>query len=188
MSALSTMSAVEGLAGYLEDVEERLAAVVEAHPGTVAAVGSDALAAGGKRMRPALTFLSSRPGSPPPVTEGAAIELVHERAVAVDQLEDVKAFLVMSDFVGQLLTAAERLDRFALLRQLTTHAADDLRDLRVQVRDLLFGRVRPHDVDQFVRTFHCRLLVDCCHGRATEAQSTPRKPTESLLSGNEKLP
>ena len=88
MSALSTMSAVEGLAGYLEAVEERLAAVVEAHPGTVAAVGSDALAAGGKRMRPALTFLSRPPGSPPPVTEGTAIELVHMASLVHDDIVD----------------------------------------------------------------------------------------------------
>ena len=82
------MSTVEGLAGYLEEVEERLAGVVEAHPGTVAAVGSDALAAGGKRMRPALTFLSSRPGSTPPVTEGTAIELVHMASLVHDDIVD----------------------------------------------------------------------------------------------------
>jgi geranylgeranyl pyrophosphate synthase len=88
VTALSTMSAVEGLAGYLEEVEERLAGVVEAHPGTVAAVGSDALAAGGKRMRPALTFLSSRPGATPPVTEGTAIELVHMASLVHDDIVD----------------------------------------------------------------------------------------------------
>ncbi|HEY9458338.1 MAG TPA: polyprenyl synthetase family protein, partial [Gaiella sp.] len=88
MSALSTMQAVEGLSGYLEAVEERLGEIVEAHPGTVAAVGSDALAAGGKRMRPALTFLSSPPGSPPPVAEGAAIELVHMASLVHDDIVD----------------------------------------------------------------------------------------------------
>ena len=88
MSALASMSAVEGLAGYLAEVESRLAAVVEAHPGTVAAVGSDALAAGGKRLRPALTFLSTPPGAPPPVTEGAAIELVHMASLVHDDIVD----------------------------------------------------------------------------------------------------
>ena len=88
MSALSTMSAVEGLAPYLEAVEDRLAAIVERHPGTVAGVGSDALAAGGKRLRPALTFLSSAPGSPPPVGEGAAIELVHMASLVHDDIVD----------------------------------------------------------------------------------------------------
>jgi octaprenyl-diphosphate synthase len=82
------MSAVEGLAGYLEAVEERLGVVVERHPGTVAAVGSDALAAGGKRMRPALTFLCSPPSSHPPVTEGTAIELVHMASLVHDDIVD----------------------------------------------------------------------------------------------------
>jgi geranylgeranyl pyrophosphate synthase len=88
VTALSTMQAVEGLSGYLEAVEERLGEIVEAHPGTVAAVGSDALAAGGKRMRPALTFLCSPPGSPPPVAEGAAIELVHMASLVHDDIVD----------------------------------------------------------------------------------------------------
>ena len=88
MTALSTMQAVDGLPGYLEAVEERLAGIVEAHPGTVAAVGSDALAAGGKRLRPALTFLCSPPGSGPPVAEGAAIELVHMASLVHDDIVD----------------------------------------------------------------------------------------------------
>jgi len=88
VSALETMQTVEGLAGYLADVEECLAGVVEGHPGTVASVGSDALAAGGKRLRPALTFLSAPPGTPPPVTEGAAIELVHMASLVHDDIVD----------------------------------------------------------------------------------------------------
>jgi heptaprenyl diphosphate synthase len=82
------MHAVDGLPGYLEQVEERLAGIVEAHPGTVAAVGSDALAAGGKRLRPALTFLCSPPGSRAPVSEGAAIELVHMASLVHDDIVD----------------------------------------------------------------------------------------------------
>ncbi len=46
--------------------------------------------------------------------------------------------------------------RFVLLADGPVHAGDNRLDLRVQIRDLLLGRVRPHDVDQFVRTlFHC---------------------------------
>ena len=88
MSALETVRTAEGLAEYLEAVEDRLAAVVEAHPGTVASVGADALAAGGKRLRPTLTFLSARKGSTPPVTEGAAIELVHMATLIHDDIVD----------------------------------------------------------------------------------------------------
>ena len=67
MSALETVRSAAGLSDYLDAVEARLAEVVEAHPGTVASVGADALAAGGKRLRPTLTFLSSSPDAAPPV-------------------------------------------------------------------------------------------------------------------------
>ena len=43
VSALATVRAAEGLSDYLEAVEERLGAVVRAHPGIVASVSSDAL-------------------------------------------------------------------------------------------------------------------------------------------------
>ena len=77
VSALETVRSAVGLSDYLDAVEARLAEVVEAHPGTVASVGADALAAGGKRLRPTLTFLSSSPDAEPPVIEGVAVELVH---------------------------------------------------------------------------------------------------------------
>jgi len=82
------MRDVEGLGAYLEAVEDRLAEVVGGHPGTVAAVGSDALAAGGKRLRPVLTFLSTPPGAPLPVAEGAAVELVHMASLVHDDIVD----------------------------------------------------------------------------------------------------
>lgn len=88
MSAIETVRSAAGLAEYLDAVEARLADVVEMHPGTVAAVGADALAAGGKRLRPTLTFLSSAPGSPPPVVEGVAVELVHMATLVHDDLVD----------------------------------------------------------------------------------------------------
>ena len=88
ISALETIAAVEGLRDYLDAVEERLDAVVAAHPGTVAAVGADALAAGGKRLRPTLTFLSSPVGAEPPVVQGAAVELVHMATLIHDDIVD----------------------------------------------------------------------------------------------------
>ena len=88
MSALETVRSAVGLPEYLDAVEARLAAVVESHPGTVAAVGADALAAGGKRLRPTLTFLSSPPGSSPPVVEGVAVELVHMATLVHDDIVD----------------------------------------------------------------------------------------------------
>jgi geranylgeranyl pyrophosphate synthase len=88
VSALETVRTAEGLAEYLEAVERRLGAVVDEHPGTVASVGADALAAGGKRLRPTLTFLSARMGEPLPVAEGAAIELVHMATLIHDDIVD----------------------------------------------------------------------------------------------------
>ena len=51
-AALAAIREVPGLEGYLDELEERLQDTVRSHPGTVAAVGADALAAGGKRLRP----------------------------------------------------------------------------------------------------------------------------------------
>jgi geranylgeranyl pyrophosphate synthase len=88
VSALQTVRATEGLAEYLGAVERRLADVVDAHPGIVASVGSDALSAGGKRLRPTLTFLSAAPHAEPPVVEGAAVELVHMATLVHDDIVD----------------------------------------------------------------------------------------------------
>ncbi len=62
--------------------------MIVGHEGTVAEVGADALAAGGKRLRPALTFLSAPAGSPPPVAEGVAVELVHMASLVHDDIVD----------------------------------------------------------------------------------------------------
>ena len=88
MSALAAVSSAAGVAEYLEAVEERLETVVGRHPGMVAAVGADALAAGGKRLRPTLTFLCSAPGARPPVVEGVAVELVHMATLVHDDIVD----------------------------------------------------------------------------------------------------
>jgi geranylgeranyl pyrophosphate synthase len=76
-----------GLDAYLEELEERLHETVTSHPGLVAAVGGQALAAGGKRLRPLLVFLSA-PAGPPPVAAGVAVELVHMATLVHDDLID----------------------------------------------------------------------------------------------------
>jgi geranylgeranyl pyrophosphate synthase len=76
-----------GLDAYLEELEERLQETVASHPGLVAAVGEQALAAGGKRLRPLLVFLSSPIGRPP-VAAGVAVELVHMATLVHDDLID----------------------------------------------------------------------------------------------------
>jgi geranylgeranyl pyrophosphate synthase len=85
--SLATIRESPGLDAYLEDLEERLAAAVEAHPGLVAMVGGEALAAGGKRLRPLLVFLAAPPGEAP-LAAGAAVELVHTATLVHDDLID----------------------------------------------------------------------------------------------------
>jgi geranylgeranyl pyrophosphate synthase len=85
--SLATIRESPGLDAYFEGLEERLAAAVDAHPGLVATVGSEALAAGGKRLRPLLVFLTA-PKGVDPVPAGAAVELVHTATLVHDDLID----------------------------------------------------------------------------------------------------
>jgi geranylgeranyl pyrophosphate synthase len=88
LTTLEDVRALPGLESYLEQVEERLAAAVAAFDGRVAEAGADALAAGGKRLRPLLAFLCAPPGAPPPVAAGVAVELVHMATLVHDDLID----------------------------------------------------------------------------------------------------
>lgn len=89
MSAtLEQVRAAPGLTDYLDAVEEMLERSVSGHPGLVAEVGGEALMAGGKRLRPTLTFLSAREGVRPSIAAGAAVELVHMATLVHDDLID----------------------------------------------------------------------------------------------------
>jgi len=92
MTALATIREVPGLESYLEELEERLVAAVGRYPGLVAEVGSDALAAGGKRLRPMLVFLAAPAGREPPIAAGAAVELVHMATLIHDDVIDRAEF------------------------------------------------------------------------------------------------
>ena len=87
-ATLEMVNSASGLADYLATVEDRLTVAIASHPGVVADVGADALAAGGKRLRPALTFLSAPAGSPASVAAGVAVELVHQATLVHDDLID----------------------------------------------------------------------------------------------------
>jgi geranylgeranyl pyrophosphate synthase len=87
-TALSSIREAPGLEEYLDALEERLARSVATHPGLVAAVGNEALAAGGKRLRPLLVFLSTPPGQEPSIAAGVAVELVHMATLVHDDLID----------------------------------------------------------------------------------------------------
>jgi geranylgeranyl pyrophosphate synthase len=88
LTTLEAVVALPGVDDYMVRVEERLAAAVGVRGGRVSAVGADALAAGGKRLRPLLAFLCAPPGAAPPVAAGVAVELVHMATLVHDDLVD----------------------------------------------------------------------------------------------------
>jgi geranylgeranyl pyrophosphate synthase len=88
VTALEVVRAAPGLDDYLADVEAELRNAVDRYPGLVAEVGASALAAGGKRLRPALAYLSSSPEDRPPRAAGVAVELVHMATLVHDDLID----------------------------------------------------------------------------------------------------
>ena len=81
------LSESPGVDGYLAALEERLRETVASHPGIVAEAGAQALAAGGKRLRPLLVFLSASDGSEQ-LPAGMAVELVHMASLVHDDLID----------------------------------------------------------------------------------------------------
>jgi geranylgeranyl pyrophosphate synthase len=91
MSALATIRAAPGLDAYMELLEERLERAVGARSGLLGEIGSETLAAGGKRLRPLLVFLATPPAtrtSERAVAGGAAVELVHMATLVHDDLLD----------------------------------------------------------------------------------------------------
>ena len=88
MTALEVVRAAAGLDEYLADVEVGLARAVDGYRGLVAEVGRGALEAGGKRLRPALAYLSAPPQDDSPVAAGTAVELVHMATLVHDDLVD----------------------------------------------------------------------------------------------------
>ena len=58
---MSAQAVLQHAEPYLDELEQRLAKAVEHCPGVVAAVGRNAVDAGGKRLRPLLVHLTSMP-------------------------------------------------------------------------------------------------------------------------------
>ena len=87
MTALAAVKATPGLDEYMALLEGRLRETVASHPGTVAEAGAEALAAGGKRLRPLLVFLAS-PEDHDALSAGVAVELVHMASLVHDDLID----------------------------------------------------------------------------------------------------
>ena len=88
MTALAEIREAPGLDDYLAQLEEQLVRAIGTYRGVVSEVGGEALAAGGKRLRPLLVYLSTPPGEAPPVAAGIAVELVHLATLMHDDLID----------------------------------------------------------------------------------------------------
>jgi geranylgeranyl pyrophosphate synthase len=89
VNALAAVDATPGLAAFMAELEARLVNAVERHEGFAADVAGEALAAGGKRLRPLLCFLSSpMAASDPPFAAGIATELIHMATLVHDDLVD----------------------------------------------------------------------------------------------------
>jgi geranylgeranyl pyrophosphate synthase len=84
---LSAQAVLKEARPYLDELEQRLEVAVARHPGLVHAVGRGAIAAGGKRLRPLLVYLTSSDRETA-LTGGVAVELVHVATLVHDDLID----------------------------------------------------------------------------------------------------
>src|SRR5829696_3028975 len=91
IAELATLRDTPGLTAFLDEVEVRLVASVETHPGLVARIGREALD-GGKRLRPLLCYLASPDDADPPFASALAVELVHMASLVHDDLVDGAEF------------------------------------------------------------------------------------------------
>jgi geranylgeranyl pyrophosphate synthase len=84
---MSAQAVLQEAGPYLDELEHRLELVVARYPGLVAAVGRDAVAAGGKRLRPLLVYLTA-PEREQALCAGVAVELAHVATLVHDDLID----------------------------------------------------------------------------------------------------
>jgi geranylgeranyl pyrophosphate synthase len=83
---LQQVHTTPGLAAYMAEVEAGLARAVAEKPGLAQEVAGEALAAGGKRLRPLLCFLTAH--GEPSVAAGVSVEMVHMATLVHDDLVD----------------------------------------------------------------------------------------------------
>jgi geranylgeranyl pyrophosphate synthase len=88
VTALAEIRESPGLDAYLSELEDRLERAVATYDGVVGEVGAEALAAGGKRLRPLLVYLSTPPGAQPSIAAGVSVELIHLATLMHDDLID----------------------------------------------------------------------------------------------------
>ena len=92
MSAVAEILAARDVGDYLETLEARSPTPSRATAGWSPTSAADVLAAGGKRLRPLLVYLTAPPDGEPPVAAGVAVELVHMASLVHDDLIDGAAF------------------------------------------------------------------------------------------------
>ena len=91
MNALTAIRSDPNLERYLLRLEEHLAEAIAIHPGVLADVATESFNAGGKRLRPVLTYLCADPerrASDVCVSAGAAVELIHMATLIHDDMLD----------------------------------------------------------------------------------------------------
>jgi geranylgeranyl pyrophosphate synthase len=84
---MSAQAVLQKALPYLEELEERLELAVARYPGLVEAVGRNAVAAGGKRLRPLLVYLTASDRELA-LRAGVAVELAHVATLVHDDLID----------------------------------------------------------------------------------------------------
>ena len=84
---MSAQAVLQEAHPYFVELEERLAQAVELYPGLVAAVGRNAIGAGGKRLRPLLVHLTCDDREQA-LRGGVAIELAHVATLVHDDVID----------------------------------------------------------------------------------------------------
>lgn len=87
---MSAQAVLHAATPYLDELEDRLRVAAAHHDGTVAHVAEEALAAGGKRLRPLLVHLTS-PDRERALRCGVAVELVHTATLVHDDVIDSAA-------------------------------------------------------------------------------------------------
>lgn len=84
---MTAQAVLQYAAPYLDELEERLEVAVARYPGVVEAVGRNAIAAGGKRLRPLLVYLTASDRERA-LRGGVAVELAHVATLVHDDLID----------------------------------------------------------------------------------------------------
>lgn len=84
---MSAQAVLQDARPFLDELEGRLAFAVARYPGVLEAVGANAVAAGGKRLRPLLVHLTA-PDSEQALRGAVAVELAHVATLVHDDLVD----------------------------------------------------------------------------------------------------